>query len=100
MSVAEIRMLRWMCGKTRNDRIRNVDMVGVALIVDKLRDNRLRWFRRICRRPIDVVIRRSNMIIGNDSTRGRGKSKLTLDVVVKNDMIGLNPSEHLVFDRA
>ena len=42
-----MRMLRWMCGKTRNDRIRNAnirDMVGVAPIEDKLRENRLRWF--------------------------------------------------------
>ena len=26
LSVAEIRMLRWMCGKTKRDRIRNVDI--------------------------------------------------------------------------
>ena len=44
MSVAEMRMLRWMCGKTRKDRIRNVNirsMVGVAPIEDKMRENRL-----------------------------------------------------------
>ena len=35
MSVAEMRMLRWMCGKTRNDRIRNAnihDMIKVVRI--------------------------------------------------------------------
>lgn len=39
------RMLRWMCGKTRRDRIRNEtigELVGVASIKDKLRENRLR----------------------------------------------------------
>ena len=40
------------------------------------------------------------MIIGSDDTRGRGRPKLTLDAVVKNDMIGLNFSEHMGFDRA
>ena len=45
--------------------------------------------------PIDAVIRRIDMIIDSDDTRGRCRSKLTLDVVVKNDMIGLNLSEHL-----
>ena len=40
------------------------------------------------------------MIIGSDSTKGRGTPKLTLDVIVKKDMIGLNLSEHLAFDRA
>ena len=52
ISVAEIRRLRWMFSKTREDRIRNVnirDMVGVAPIEDKLRENRLRWFGHICR---------------------------------------------------
>ena len=45
MSVAEMRILRWMRNKTRKDKIRNsniCDMVGVALIEDKLRENRLR----------------------------------------------------------
>ena len=61
-----------MCGKIRKDRIRDdniCDMVDVALIEDKLRKNRLRWFRHICRRPIDAVVRKSDMIIGNDNTR-------------------------------
>ena len=102
MSVAEMRMLRWMCGKTRNDRIRNVnirDMVGVALIEDNIRE-RLRWFGHICRRPIDAVVRRSDTFIGNDSTKGMGRPNLTLDVVVKKDMSGLNLSQHLAIDRS
>ena len=42
------------------------------------------------------------MIIGNDSTRGSGWPKLTLDAVGKNDMnmIRLNLSEHLALDIA
>ena len=39
ISVAEMRMLRWMCGKTWKDRIRNTnirDMVGIAPIEDKI----------------------------------------------------------------
>ena len=39
------------------------------------------------------------MIIGTDDTRGRSRLKLTLDAVVKNDMIKLNLSEHLALDR-
>ncbi|KAG5593483.1 hypothetical protein H5410_043997 [Solanum commersonii] len=40
MHVAEMRMLRWMCGHTRSDRIRNEvirEKVGVASVVDKAR---------------------------------------------------------------
>ena len=40
------------------------------------------------------------MIIGNDNARGRGRPNLTLDAVVKKDMIGLNLGEHLALDRA
>ena len=39
------------------------------------------------------------MIIGSDNTKGRGKPKLTLYTVVKNDMIELNLGEHLALDR-
>ena len=68
MSVAEMRMLRWMCGKTRKDKIKNAnihDLVGVVPIEDKLRENRLRWFGHICRKPTDVVVKKSDMFISN-----------------------------------
>ena len=45
-----MRILRWICGKTLKDRIRNkhiVEMVGVAPIEDKMRENRLWWFGHI-----------------------------------------------------
>jgi hypothetical protein len=61
VSVAEMRMLRWMIGKTRLDRIRNDtirERVGVAPIVERMVENRLRWFGHVERRPIDVVIQR------------------------------------------
>ncbi|KAG5601412.1 hypothetical protein H5410_032782 [Solanum commersonii] len=52
MHVAEMRMLRWMCGHTRSDKIRNEvirEKVGVASMVDKLREARLRWFGHVKR---------------------------------------------------
>ena len=43
--IAEMRMIRWMCGYTRIDRISNGvirDLVKVVHIEDKLREIRLR----------------------------------------------------------
>ncbi|XP_070036761.1 uncharacterized protein [Nicotiana tomentosiformis] len=45
MKKAEMRILRWMCGHTRLDRIRNENIqvkVGVASMEDKIREVRLR----------------------------------------------------------
>ncbi|XP_070050476.1 uncharacterized protein [Nicotiana tomentosiformis] len=52
MKVAEMRMLRWMCGHTRKDKNWNEvnrDKVGVASMKDKLRESRLRWFEHVIR---------------------------------------------------
>jgi len=54
MKVAEMRMIRWIYGHTRLDKIRNEvirSKIGVASIEDKIREARLRWFRHIRRRP-------------------------------------------------
>ena len=40
------------------------------------------------------------MIIISDNIRGRGRPNVTLDVVVKKNMIELNLGEHLALDRA
>ncbi|KAD3640381.1 hypothetical protein E3N88_29604 [Mikania micrantha] len=53
LETAEMRMLRWMCGHTRLDRIRNEvfrERLQVANISDKVREGRLRWFGHVRRR--------------------------------------------------
>jgi len=48
LSVTKMRMLRWICGKTRWDKIRNDsirDRVGVAPIVEKMVET---WIRCLC----------------------------------------------------
>jgi hypothetical protein len=45
MSVAEMKMIIWMMGMTRENRIRKEyvkGIIGIAPIVDKMRQNRLR----------------------------------------------------------
>ena len=71
--VAEMRMVRWMCGFTRIDRIRNEeikDLVKVAPIEDKMRESRLRRFDHIKRRSVAAPVRRCEMIDIPKSKRG------------------------------
>ena len=77
MSVAEIKMLRWMSGVTREDKIRNEYIrgsIGVASIVDKMRENRLRWLGHVLRREETEAVRlvREMHVVGK---RGRGRPK-------------------------
>ena len=51
--VAEMRMIRWTCGYTRVDTIRNkviTDTVKIAPIEDKMRETRLELFGHVMRR--------------------------------------------------
>jgi hypothetical protein len=50
LSVAEMRMLRWICGNTRSDRVQNDDIrerLGVTPVEEKLVQHHLRWFGHI-----------------------------------------------------
>ncbi|PWZ30868.1 Coiled-coil domain-containing protein SCD2 [Zea mays] len=81
LCVAEMRMLRWICGHTRRDRVRNDDIrerVGVAPIEEKLMQHRLRWFGHIQRRseeaPVHIgIIRRPENVKRGDNVQGRNK---------------------------
>ncbi|KAG5614520.1 hypothetical protein H5410_014344 [Solanum commersonii] len=78
MHVAEMRMLRWMCGHTRSDKIRNEvirEKVGVASVVDKARP---RWFGH---------------------RRGRGRLKKYWGEVIRQDLAQLHLTEDMTLDR-
>ena len=52
MNFAEMRMLRWMCGVTRRDKIRNNMIrrtVKVAEISSKMQERRLNWYGHVKR---------------------------------------------------
>ena len=95
ISVAEMRMLRWICGHTRRDRVRNDDIrdrLGVAPIEEKLVQHRLRWFGHVQRRPPEALVR--------NVKRGRGRPKLTWVEAIKGDLKGWNISKDLALDRS
>ncbi|GJY57521.1 retrovirus-related pol polyprotein LINE-1 [Tanacetum coccineum] len=77
MEVAEIRMLRWTCGKTLLDMIPNGAFrrnIQVATIVNKMREGRLRWFVHVKKRPqSSPVMRVESITVGDVRRRGRPK---------------------------
>jgi hypothetical protein len=103
LSVAEMRMLRWCCGHTRGDRVRNDDIrdrVGVAPIEEKLIQHRLRWFGHVQRRPPEAPVRSGVLKRANNVKSSRGRPKLTWDESVKRDLKEWNISNDLAMDRS
>ncbi|KAG5604997.1 hypothetical protein H5410_026489, partial [Solanum commersonii] len=87
----DMRMLRWMCGHTRSDKIRNEiirEKVGVAFVVDKLREARLRWF---------VQVKRQALTPSEESARGRPKKYW--GEVIRQDLAQLHLAEDMTLDR-
>lgn len=99
--VAEIRMLRWMCGHTRKERIRNEvirDNVGVASMEDKLQESRLRWFGHVKSRDIDAPVRRYERL-SIAGRKGRDRPKKYWGDVVRQDMSLLQLTEDMTHDK-
>jgi hypothetical protein len=80
LSVAEMHMLRWICGNTRRDRVWNDDIrerLGVAPVEEKLVQHRLRWFGHIQRRPAEAPVRSGVIKQSDNKKRVRGRPNLT-----------------------
>jgi len=95
-------MIRWMCGYTRIDRIRNGvsrDLVKVAPIGDKMRESRLRWFGHMKRRSVNAQVRTYERINISEGCRGRGRPKKSLDGVIREDLKVVGLTEDLAQDR-
>ncbi|KAL6584875.1 hypothetical protein OROMI_004164 [Orobanche minor] len=102
MNVAEMRMLRWMCGHTKKDRLRNEvirEKVRVASIEDKMMENRLRWFGHVRRRPVDAPVRRLESWGTSNIVKGRGRPKKTWIKLIENDMRFLGIRESMAMER-
>ena len=84
LEVAELKMVRWALGVTREDKIRNEyirGMVKIAKLGEKIRGARLQWYRHVKRREAEYVGRSTlEMEVLRRRKRGRLR-KRWLDVV-------------------
>ena len=88
MNVAEMKMLCWMCGVTRRDRIRNEYIRGTLKVTElskKMQERRLNWHGHVLRRD-DYYIGRRVMTIEVPGQRGRGRPKTRWKDRLKEDM--------------
>ena len=86
MSVAERRMLHWMCDNAQRDKVRKEDIhtkIGVAFIEEKIRENRLRWFGHVRRRLTDLPVQRVERIKLGQVKRVQGRPKKTWMEVIR-----------------
>ncbi|GKA89059.1 retrovirus-related pol polyprotein LINE-1 [Tanacetum coccineum] len=101
MEVAELRMLRWTCGKTMLEIIPNEVYkaeLEVETIINKMREGQLRWFGHVRRRPQSAPVRRVKALAVYGMRR-RGRPKLRWEDRVKLDIKELLLSEDMTSDR-
>ena len=102
LEVAEMRMLRWMCGVTKVDKIINERIRGttkVGEITKKVQERRLKWYGHVMRREEHYVGRRA-MVMKVQGRRKRGRPKRRWLDKVKDDIKEKGLSADAVYDRA
>ena len=100
LDVAEMRMLRWMSGVTKLDRIRNERIRGttkVGEIYKKVQESRLKWYGHVLRREEEYVGKRVMAMEVPGKRRGTPKRRW-LDNI-KNDLSERKLSGEEVQDR-
>ena len=101
LHVAEMRILRWMCGVTRMDKVRNEFIRGslkVAPVIEKVKENRLSWYGHVMRRD-DTHETKRVMSMNIDGWRGRGRPKKRWMDCVRDDMNEKGVNDSVTFDR-
>ncbi|XP_023221690.1 MKL/myocardin-like protein 1 [Centruroides sculpturatus] len=104
MEVADMRMLRWMCGVSRKDRIRNEFIRGsdkVGPYRRKMQECRLRWFGHIERSSEDYVGKRVRKLVVK-GRRKRGRPRLhwkdkNIQFLIECDFIFLEKGDNQTY---
>ncbi|KAI5621974.1 hypothetical protein C0J50_18358 [Silurus asotus] len=101
LEVAELKMLRFLLGVTRMDKIRNEFIRGtvhVGCFGDKVREARLGWFGHVQRRDMSYIGRRM-LRMEPPGRRKRGRPRRRFIDMVREDMQVVGVKEADVEDR-
>ena len=88
LEVNETRMMRWMCGVTRRDTIRNEHIRGTTRVVQaskKITEKRLKWYGHVRRMKEEHIVRRMQDVDIPGKIR-RGRTNLRWKYACKRDM--------------
>ena len=102
LDVTEMRMLRWMSGVTRMDRVRNEHIRGTVKVTEaskKVQEARLRWYGHLMRRE-ELHVAREVMDIEINGTRRRGRPKTRWKDCIRDDMIEKELQDDMTQDRS
>ena len=97
-----MRMLRWICGFTKEDKIRNEHVRGsvkVASVTKKITYKMLVWYRHVKRRAEWHHVPRSMSDAPVPGKRRSGRQKTWWKVSCKRDMESMGLKEEDVLDR-
>ena len=86
--VHQMRMLRWMCGVTRRDTIRNEHIRGTTRVVQaskKIIEKRLKWYGHVRRMKEEHIVRRM-FDVDIPGKRRRGQPNLRWKDACKRDV--------------
>ena len=97
-----VRMLRWMCGVTRRDKIRNEHIRGTTRVVQaskKITEKRLKWYGHVRRMKEEHIVRRM-LDVDIPGKRRRGRPSLRWKDACKRDMTQAGLKEDNATNRA
>ena len=102
LEVNGIRMLRWMCGVTRRDNVRNEHIRGTTRVVQaskKITEKRLKWYGHVRRMKEEHIVRRM-LDVDIPGKRRRGRPNLRWKDACKRDMTQAGLKEDNAKNRA
>jgi len=101
LSMAEMRMVRWMCNVKVKDRVPSKELrerLGIDDIILILQQNRLRWYGHALRKEDTDWVKKC-MEYEVEGSRPRGRPKRTWTEVVQKDYQARNVNREDAMDR-